>query len=167
MDAEQTARPADRIRAWALVVALPVTIAAAALGSGLFGGQEVESSASGALSATATPIAPAGPAFSIWSAIYLGLAVHAVWQALPRQHGDARQRATGWLAIASLVLNAAWILAAQAGLLPLTVVIIVVLLVVLIAIVVRLRLARPGSRLEAVVVDGTFGLYLGWVAVAT
>jgi hypothetical protein len=158
---------ADRIRPWAVLIALPVTLAAAALGSGLFGGTEVQASSSGALSDSATPLAPDGPAFSIWSVIYLGLAAYAVWQVLPRQRRDPRQRAIGWLAVASLVLNAAWILCAQAGLLPLTVVVILLLLAVLLAIFEQLRRWRPASRLEAVVVDGTFGLYLGWVSVAT
>jgi tryptophan-rich sensory protein len=158
---------AERIRPWAVLIALPATLAMAGLGSGLFGGQEVQSSSSGALAADATPLAPAGPAFSIWSVIYLGLAVYAVWQVLPRHRHDERQRRIGWLAVASLVLNAAWILCAQAGLLPLTVVVIVLLLAVLLAIFEQLRRSRPGSWLEAVVVDGTFGLYLGWVSVAT
>jgi hypothetical protein len=158
---------ADRVRAWAVLLALPITIAAAALGGGLFGGQEVGSSAGGALSDAATPIAPDGPAFSIWSVIYLGLAAYAVWQVLPKQHADRRQQATGWLAIASLVLNAAWILAAQSDVLWLTEVVIVVLLAVLTAIFVLLRRGRPDSWVEAIVVDGTFGLYLGWVSVAT
>lgn len=158
---------ADRVRAWAVLLALPITIAAATLGGGLFGGQEIGSSAGGALSDAATPIAPDGPAFSIWSVIYFGLAAYAVWQVLPKQHADRRQRATGWLAIGSLVLNAAWILAAQADVLWLTEVIIVALLAVLIAIFVLLRRGRPDSWVEALVVDGTFGLYLGWVSVAT
>lgn len=158
---------ADRIRPWAVLVALPVTLAMAALGSGAFGGMEVEASSSGALAADATPLAPAGPAFSIWSVIYLGLAAYAIWQVLPKQRHDPRQRAVGWLAVASLVLNAAWILCAQAGLLPLTVVVIVLLLVVLVVIFELLRRARPASWLEALLVDGTFGLSLGWVSVAT
>ncbi|MGM1029848.1 MAG: tryptophan-rich sensory protein [Actinomycetota bacterium] len=158
---------AERIRPWVVLIALPVTLAAAALGSGLFGGTEVEASSSGALSDSATPLAPYGPAFSIWSLIYLGLAAYALWQVLPSQRHDVRQRRIGWLAVASLVLNAAWILCAQAGLLPLTVVVILLLLAVLLAIFEQLRRSRPGSLIETVVVDGTFGLYLGWVSVAT
>ncbi|ROR64960.1 tryptophan-rich sensory protein [Agrococcus jenensis] len=165
MDASTTT--ADRIRPWVVLIALPVTIAAAALGSGFFGGTEVEASSSGALSDSATPLAPYGPAFSIWSLIYLGLAAYAVWQLLPRQRHDPRQRLLGWLAVASLVLNASWILCAQAGLLPVTVVVILLLLAVLLAIFEVLRRSRPASLVETVVVDGTFGLYLGWVAVAT
>ncbi len=158
---------ADRIRPWVVLIALPVTLVAAALGSGLFGGMEVQASSSGALSDSATPLAPDGPAFSIWSLIYLGLAAYAIWQVLPSQRHDVRQRRIGWLAVASLVLNAAWILCAQAGLLPLTVVVILLLLAVLLAIFEQLRRSRPASLIETVVVDGTFGLYLGWVSVAT
>ncbi|WP_083587183.1 tryptophan-rich sensory protein [Agrococcus sp. Marseille-P2731] len=158
---------ADRIRPWAVLIALPATLALAALGGGAFGGQEVSSASSGALSADATPLAPAGPAFSIWSLIYLGLAAYAIWQVLPRHRRDARQQRMGWLALASLVLNAVWIICAQAGLLPLTVVVIVALLVVLVLIMRVLVRERAASWQEAAVVDGTFGLYLGWVSVAT
>lgn len=158
---------ADRIRPWAVLIALPVTLAMAALGAGLFGGMEVQASSSGALAADATPLAPGQGAFRIWSVVYLGLAAYAVWQMLPRNRDDARQRATGWLAVASLVLNALWITVAQLGILWLTVVVIVLLLAVLAAIFAQLVRARPASRVEALVVDGTFGLYLGWVSVAT
>lgn len=164
---ETIASTADRIRPWAVLVALPATLAMAALGGGAFGGQEVSTASSGALSADATPLAPAGTAFSIWSLIYVGLAAYAIWQVLPRHRRDARQRRMGWLALASLVLNALWILCAQAGLLPLTVVVIVALLVVLGLIMRVLASARAATWQEAAVVDGTFGLYLGWVSVAT
>ena len=162
-----TPSTAERIRPWVVLIALPVTLAAAALGSGALGGQEVQASSSGALSADATPLAPASTAFSIWSVIYLGLAAYAIWQVLPKQRRDPRQRSISWLATASLVLNATWILCAQAGLLPLTVVVIVLLLGVLAAIFALLRRIEPRSTLEALLVDGTFGLYLGWVSVAT
>lgn len=158
---------AERIRPWAVLVALPVTLVMAVLGSGLLGGMEVQASSSGALSADATPLAPASAAFRIWSLIYLGLAAYAIWQVLPKQRRDPRQQRIGWLAVASLVLNAAWILCAQAGLLSLTVVVIVLLLAVLAAIFELLQRSRPDSLLETVLVDGTFGLYLGWVSVAT
>lgn len=166
-DSQTTMTAADRIRPWVVLIALPVTLAMAALGSGAFGGQEVQASSSGALSADATPLAPASTAFSIWSLIYLGLAAYAIWQVLPKQRRDPRQRRIGWLAVASLVLNAVWILCAQAGLLPLTVVVIVLLLAVLAAIIELLQRSRPDSLLETLLVDGTFGLYLGWVSVAT
>ncbi len=148
-----------------------VTAVACAYGTLLgFGvlGTPVEESSSGALAADATLLAPAGPAFSIWSLIYLGLAAYTTWQWLPSARTASRARATGWLAAASMLLNAAWILVTQAGLIWLSVVVILVLAGVL-GILVR-RLADhpdPASPVARAVVDGTFGVYLGWVTVAS
>lgn len=147
-----------------MLVAVPVTLVMAMAGAGVFGGTQIQNASGGALSADATPLAPAGPAFSIWSVIYLGLAAYGVWQVLPKHRARDRVR---WLGLASMVLNAAWILLAQAGMLALTVVVIVALLAVLLAIFERLRKRAPEGIVEAIVVDGTFGLYLGWVCVAT
>ena len=74
----------------------------------------VEESAGGALSAEATRLAPAGPAFSIWSVIYLGLAAYTIWQWLPSSVTE-RTRSTGWLAAVSMLLNAGWLLVTQQG----------------------------------------------------
>ena len=49
----------------------------------------------------------------------------------------------------------------------LSVVVIALLLAVLADLFRRLVAAPPGGLLERLVVDGTFGLYLGWVSVAT
>ena len=136
-------------------------------GSGAFGGTAIPDAAGGALAADATLIAPAGPAFSIWSVIYLGLVAYTVWQALPGQAGRPVHRRVGYWIAASLALNAAWIGSVQADLLGLSVVVIVALLVVLVLIMRVLASARAASWQEAAVVDGTFGLYLGWVSVAT
>ena len=149
-----------------LVLSVVATVVAF-LGSGAFGGTPIAEAAGGALSATATPVAPGSPAFSIWSVIYTGLLAYAVWQVLPAKREDPRQRRMGWLAAGSMLLNAAWILVVQAGVLWLSVVVIVALLVVLVMIL-RICVAVPRrSLLEALVVDGTFGLYLGWVTIAT
>ncbi|MFC7431175.1 MULTISPECIES: TspO/MBR family protein [unclassified Agrococcus] len=157
----------DRVRAILVLVAVPATLLGAAVGSGLLGGGTAEGVGEGAFASDATPLAPAGTAFSIWSVIYLGLAVYGIWQVLPRNQADPRQRWMGWLALASMVLNAAWITASLATAVALTVVIIVALLLTLIAIFETLRRIRARSLVETVVVDGTFGLYLGWVCVAT
>lgn len=130
-------------------------------------GSRVEESAGGALAADATLIAPASTAFSIWSVIYVGLGAYVVWQWLPAQATSARARATGWLAAASMLLNAGWLLVTQQGWLWASVVVIVVLAVVLKLLVAALvRIPAEGAA-DRVVLDGTFGLYLGWVAVAT
>ena len=158
---------ADRARQVAVVVGSLVALAGAMAGSGVFGGTQVKDAADGALSATATVIAPAVPAFSIWSVIYLGLLGYAVRQALPRQAARERHRGTGWWILASQLLNAAWILSVQAGLLGASVLIIIVLLIVLVLIFIRLQHIPADVWQDAVTMDGTIGLYLGWVTVAT
>lgn len=164
---QDAATGADTVRQVVVVVSLLVAIGGGVIGSGALGGTPIAEAAGGALSADATLIAPAGPAFSIWSVIYLGLAAYAVWQLLPGQRASERQRRLGYPVAASLLLNAAWILSVQAGLLWLSVVVIVLLLAVL-AIAFRICVRRqPTGWVEAIVVDGVIGLYLGWVCVAT
>lgn len=157
----------DLVRQVTVLVVAVAAVIAATIGSGAFGGTPIAEAADGALSASSTPVAPGGPAFAIWSVIYLGLLVCAVWQALPAQRTNPRVRSIGWLMAASMVGNAAWILVVQAGWLTVSVVVIVGLLMVLVVILERLLDSPPASRWEAVVVDGTFGLYLGWVTIAT
>lgn len=136
------------------------------IGVGVFGGTPIAEAAGGALGTDATLLAPASAAFSIWSAVYAGLVAYTVWQWLPAQRVSTRQRSLGWLVAASMVLNAVWILSIQAGWLNASVLVIAVLLAVLTVLFLRYS-ARPASSwLEAVVVDGTLGLYLGWVCVA-
>jgi len=163
----ETPTAADTLRQVAVVVSLLLAVGGGFVGSGAAGGTPIAEAAGGALSADATLIAPAGPAFSIWSLIYLGLAAYTVWQLLPAQRASERQRRLGYPLAASLVLNAAWILSVQAGLLWLSVVVIALLVLVL-AIAFRVCIShRPASWIEAIVVDGVVGLYLGWVSIAT
>jgi len=159
--------PSDRVRQVVVLVGSLVAAGAAAYGSGAFGGTAIEDASGGALSAEATPVAPDNPAFRIWSLIYLGLFVFAVYQVLPRHATSPRLRATAWWVLASMVLNAAWIGVVQAGWVPVSVAVIAALLAVNAALVVRLVRHAPGSTAQAVVLDGTIGLYTGWVSVAT
>lgn len=165
--ASTTVTSRDRVRHVVVTVSYLVCVLGSLLGMGAFGGQQVQNSTGGSLSDNATHVAPDGPAFSIWSVIYLGLAAYVVLQWLPRWAGDPRQRAIGYLVAASMVLNAAWIFAAEGDQIWLTVLVILVLLVVLCRIVVLLHRSRPSGTAETIVVDGTLGLYLGWVTVAT
>lgn len=158
---------ADRIRQSAVIVATVVALGGAVYGSGLVGGEPIPRVAGGALGPDATLLAPAGPAFAIWSVIYLGLAGYAIWQAMTSQAARHRQRAVGYWVTASLLLNAGWILTVQAGMLALSVPAIVLLLAVLVVAFVRLRHEPGGTTADAVLLDGTMGLYLGWVMVAT
>jgi len=157
----------DLARQLTVAVSAVLAVVGSFIGSGAAGGQPVQDAAGGALAADATLIAPGSGAFSIWSLIYLGLVTYAVWQFLPAQRAEARHRRLGYWVAASLLLNAAWILSIQFDLLWLSVPVIVALLVVLI-VAFRISLAMPPrNAIDALVTDGTIGLYLGWVCVAT
>ncbi|WP_375388253.1 tryptophan-rich sensory protein [uncultured Amnibacterium sp.] len=158
-------RNRDAVRVGTVAVSIVLALVGSAIGSGAFGGTPIQDAAGGALAADATLLAPGTGAFQIWSVIYLGLIAYAVLQALPGQRHSDRQRRIGWLAAASMLLNAAWILSVQFGLLLLSVPVIVGLLLVLVALV--LRLGPAASLPQRILTDGVFGLYLGWVAIAT
>ena len=157
---------ADQVRRVAVIAAEVFCVVGTLFGIGVIG-TRVEESSGGALAATATLVAPAGPAFSIWTPIYVGLLAYAVWQALPVNAVRARVRSTGWLAAASMVLNAAWLLVTQQGWIWASVVVIVALALTLGTLVERLTHVPSSTTWDRVLLDGTFGLYLGWVAVAT
>lgn len=159
-------QPSDRVRQVAVTVAEVFCVVGTLVGVGVIG-TRVEESSGGALAADATLLAPAGPAFSIWTPIYVGLAAYTVWQWLPTQASEPRHRAIGWLAAASMVLNAAWLLVTQQGWIWASVLVMAALVVTLGLLVRRLEEHRSYGHGETVVVDGTFGLYLGWVSVAT
>ncbi|CAN7477826.1 tryptophan-rich sensory protein [Knoellia sp. LjRoot47] len=132
-------------------------------------GTRVEESSGGSLSADATLLAPAGPAFSIWSVIYIGLAAYTVWQWLPGPGRSELARRTGWMVAGSMVLNAVWLLVTQQGWIWVSVLVILALLLVLARL--ALELASAGDHAAGPagtwLVRITAGLYLGWVAVAT
>lgn len=141
-----------------------VAVVGAAWGSGAFGGTPIQEAADGALAADATVVAPATPAFGIWSLIYAGLVAFAVAQALPR--ASVRTAAVAPWVLASMILNALWIAVVQAGWLWLSVAVIAVLAGVLGVIAARLRSSGQAPWYERVVVDLPVGLYMGWVCVA-
>nr|WP_155844070.1 tryptophan-rich sensory protein [Agromyces luteolus] len=144
-----------------------LAIAAAFVGSGAAGGTPIQDAAGGWLDSDSTLIAPARPAFGIWSVIYTGMLAYAIFQVLPAQRTSARHRRIGYAVAASLVLNAVWIGVVQLDLLWASLPVILVLLVVLAWLFVQLRRMPPSGAVDAVVTDGSIGLYLGWVVVAT
>lgn len=163
----EPALPSDRRRQVGVTVAEVLCVLGTLVGAAALGGTPVQEAAGGALAADATLVAPAGPAFAIWTPVYVGLAAYTVWQWLPEQATDRRHRAVGWLAAASMLLNALWLLVIQAGWLWMSVVVIAALAATLGVLVLRLQAHPTYGIAESVVTDGTFGLYLGWVAVAT
>lgn len=166
-DATTPPLPADRTRQVAVAVSAVLGVAVSTIGSGAFAGRRVTEVAGGVLDTDATLVAPAGPAFAIWGVIYTGLLALAVWQLLPGRAVDPRQRASGWWVAASGVLNAAWIGSVQAEALWVSVLLIAGLLAVLVVALLRLGSPAAGSTVERVIVDGTLGIYLGWVCIAT
>ena len=160
----------DLRRCTAVTIAEVLCVLGTLLGVGVFGGPQVAEAANGALSADATLLAPATQAFSIWSVIYIGLAVYTVWQWLPAQRTADRHRAIGWWVAASMVLNALWLLVVRAGWVWVSVGVIAVLVVVLGVIVRRIAASSAtgpaDGRVDTVITAGTFGLYVGWVSVA-
>lgn len=157
----------DLLRQIVVISTVVFMIIAAMVGTGLFGGTNVRDLQGGALDADATVLAPATPAFSIWSLVYVLMIAYTIWQALPGQRARERQRRAGWWIAVTAVLNGAWLLTAQFLTLPLTVLAIVVLLVALgatLRVLVRIPAETWSDRLF---MDATVGIHLGWVSLAT
>jgi hypothetical protein len=110
-----------------------------------------------------TVVTPAGYAFSIWSLIYLGLIAFSIFQMLPSQAERLRRIRTVF--IASCLLNCAWIYFWHSGQIAVCFVIIFLLLTTLIFLLVKLGgCATTG---ETWLVQAPFGIYAGWVTVAS
>lgn len=167
MSSSTASRSSDLTRQILVISAVAFMIVAALVGSGVFGGTPVQDLQDGALSATATVLAPASSAFSIWSVIYTFMIAYTIWQALPSQRASERQRRVGYPIALTAVLNGVWLLAAQYTTLIITVLMIVVLLVAL-GWTIRLLVQNPPRTVaETIFTDVTVGLHLGWVTLAT
>lgn len=111
---------------------------------------------------------PAGYVFSIWSLIYLTLAIFIVYQLLPGQQYNPRLARLGPLFIITCLLNAAWLFAWHYLQTLLSLPIMLGLLVSLILCYEKLGIGkRAVSRRERLAVWLPFSLYLGWITVAT
>lgn len=102
---------------------------------------------------------PAGVTFSIWGIIYLLIAAYCVVQFLPASKEIALK--ISWLFIISCVFNGLWIVAWHYQKLPLSLLIMIGLLLTLILINLQLKDLPMG------VLKATFGVYLGWICIAT
>jgi benzodiazapine receptor len=111
---------------------------------------------------------PAGYVFSIWSLIYLGLIAYAVFQLLPAQRENPRQRQTGWWFVLSSVANSIWLVLWHYGYFALSVIAMLTLLISLIFLYLRLGVGQPAvPSAERWLVHLPFSIYLGWITVAT
>ncbi|MCK0113097.1 tryptophan-rich sensory protein [Ornithinimicrobium sp. F0845] len=138
------------------------------IGTGLVGSDGgVAEQGEGLFSDTATLIAPAGPAFSIWSVIYVFLAGYVLWQWLPGNDDSAWAARTRLPAAASLALNGIWLLVVFAGWVLVSVLVIAGIAASLGVILRRTADLPDEGWWPRVLVSVTFGLYLGWICVAT
>lgn len=111
---------------------------------------------------------PAGYVFAIWGVIYIGWIAFIIFQLQPSQKESPRLRRLGYLFALSNIANAAWLFAWHYNLFGVSVLIMLALLTLLIASYLMLDVNRSSvSRAERWSVDVPFGIYLGWITVAT
>jgi translocator protein len=110
---------------------------------------------------------PAGVTFSIWGVIYLLLLAWAIVQFLSGGSATGR-RIAPWFALAS-VLNGSWILAWHYEFVALSVVIMSGLLITLLVLNTKLLPGKttPDGTPPHLLARMAFGVYLGWISVAT
>ncbi|WP_324261389.1 hypothetical protein U4960_14865 [Altererythrobacter sp. H2] len=118
---------------------------------------------------TRTLITPAGWAFAIWGPLFLGSAVFAVWQALPRQRRNALVHRIGWWAAIALAAQGVWAIYTQfASLTFVSVIIIATSLVALLVILSTLvRYAPAFTGFERWIVALVFSALAAWLTAAT
>jgi hypothetical protein len=111
---------------------------------------------------------PAGYVFSIWGLIYIGWIAFIIWQFRPTNKTSPRMRALGYWFALSCVFNAAWLFCWHYQQFGLSVLVMLALLATLIISYLRLDVGRQRvGAVERWSVDIPFGVYLGWVSVAT
>lgn len=116
-----------------------------------------------------TLITPAGWAFSIWSALYAGSLVFAIYQALPARRGNELLASIRWPAAGAFLGNALWAAYTQVfGLSVISAAIIIFTLVCLLAIYRRFAAWQPGfNRSERWFVVLPLSALAAWLTVAT
>jgi MFS family permease len=110
-----------------------------------------------------TVLTPAGYAFSIWSLIYLGMVSFSIYQLLPAQ--IAKYAGVRTIYLISCVLNCAWLYAWHHYWIGVCVILLFALAGSLALI--NFKLAERDKGLDLVLAKAPFGLYFGWVTVAS
>jgi tryptophan-rich sensory protein len=112
---------------------------------------------------------PAGYVFSIWGVIYLALLAFSVYQALPAQRDNKRLQNIGPWFLLSNLFNSAWIFAWHYLQYGLSLVIMLGLLTSLLILYTKagIGVKKAADWKEKLFLDMPFGIYLGWIAVAT
>lgn len=111
---------------------------------------------------------PNGYVFAIWGVIYLAWLLFCAYQLLPSNRGKPRFAALGYWFALSGVFNSLWLVCWHYNQFTLSLVVMLALLATLIISYRRLGVGRtPSGAVERWCVDAPFGLYLGWISVAT
>jgi len=111
---------------------------------------------------------PAGYVFAIWFFIFLGWIIFSIYQFLPSQKENPRLRRLGYLFALSNIVTAAWLFMWHYNFFGVSVLVMLSLLGLLIASYLRLDVNGVSvSRSERWAIDIPFGIYLGWITVAT
>lgn len=116
----------------------------------------------------AVQIIPANYAFAIWGLIYLGLFGFGLYQLLPNQRQQSSLQSIRPLLILACIAQAIWVFFFLSSQFWLSVLAMVGILIPLIGIYLRLGVGQqPVARTEKWLVQVPFGIYLGWISVAT
>lgn len=112
--------------------------------------------------------APAGFTFAIWGVIYVALAMFVFFGFRGYDHGSLRliYKHISFAFILSSLANSAWIFCWHFRLIPLSMILMIVILVSLAYITMQLKDLRL-SRDETNYVRIPFGIYFGWITIAT
>jgi hypothetical protein len=114
------------------------------------------------------PVVPALYTFGIWSVIYLGSIVYAVYQALPAQLENALLRCIGFFSASAFLASTLWAIAAGFGWYWLTVVFIFLMLGSLLGAFIQfIRYRLPLTTAERLLVVPPISVFTGYITVAT
>lgn len=113
-------------------------------------------------------IIPANYAFAIWGVIYLGLLGFGIYQLLPEQRQNPRLRSVRPLLILACLAQAIWVFCFLSRQFWLSVLVMLLILLPLIGCYIKLGVGKQSvGRAEKWLAQVPFGIYLGWISVAT
>ena len=112
-------------------------------------------------------ITPANYAFAIWGLIYVGLIAYGVYQLRPAQRQDPVLQTVNRCLIVACVAQMLWIGLFTLKYFTLSIPVMLVILGALIVCYQALKIGHPARRDRRWYANYPFGLYLGWIAVAT
>lgn len=166
MNSSSQSLVSDRLRQWAVLIAIMVAIGVNFLTS-QFPPQGVTVAQLATTVFAPVYFIPATYAFAIWGVIYLGLIALGFYQLQANQQQEPTLRRSGyWLVLASLA-QCVWIYLFTLQLIAWSVVAMVGILVCLSILYLRLEIGAPTSRAMRWLVHMPISVYLGWITVAT